>query len=191
MRLQIEIGGERVAFDQAGSGEALLFLHSLGASRVIWQGMLRAFSARYRCLAPDNLGHGESTRHREIDAGRIVDAHLGLLDALGVRQVHIIGVSMGGCWALEMWRRRPAVARSLVICDSFASVADPESAIRERRRSRRPAWPILGASTRPPCSRAPPAMRRGPPWRGRWRSAQRRHTWRRRGRPFARTRKTS
>lgn len=126
------VGDDRLAYLEAGSGEAVLFMHSLGTSKETWAEQVRAFSERFRCIAADAPGHGESTHQRPIDGAWIVDAHAGLLDALGIEAAHVVGVSMGGCWAIQMWRRYPACVRSLVLCDTFASMPDPEGVFHGR-----------------------------------------------------------
>ncbi|TAM74006.1 alpha/beta fold hydrolase [bacterium] len=133
--MYVEVCGERIAYDEAGSGEAILFLHSLGASKAIWREQLQQCAKRFRCIACDAPGHGESSHRRQIDAASIVACHVGLLDALDVERVHVVGVSMGGCWAMELWRRAPERVLSLVLCDTFASMADPQTPIRAREQA--------------------------------------------------------
>ncbi|TAM61865.1 alpha/beta fold hydrolase [bacterium] len=132
--MHVEAAGERIAYDEAGAGEAVLFLHSLGASKVIWSEQVARCSPQFRCIAADTPGHGESSRRRPIDAAAIVACQLALLDALGVQRAHVVGVSMGGCWAMEIWRRAPGRVLSLTLCDTFAALADPERPIREREQ---------------------------------------------------------
>lgn len=133
--MYVEVCGERIAYDEAGSGETILFLHSLGASKGIWREQVRRYSKRFRCIACDAPGHGESSHRRQIDAASIVACHVGLLDALDVRRAHIVGVSMGGCWAMELWRSAPERVLSLALCDTFASLADPQAPIRAREQA--------------------------------------------------------
>ena len=130
--MHVEVMGEQIAYVESGGGEAILFLHSLGASKVIWERQIGHLAGRYRCIAADAPGHGASTRREPIDGERIVEAHVALLDALGVDRAHVVGVSMGGCWAMQMWRAHARRIRSLVLCDTFASMADPEAPVRAR-----------------------------------------------------------
>ena len=133
--MYVEICGERIAYDEAGSGEAMLFLHSLGASKAIWREQVNRFATRFRCIACDAPGHGESSHRQPIDAASIAACNLALLDALDIPRAHVVGVSMGGCWAMELWRRSPERILSLVLCDTFASMADPQTPIRTREQA--------------------------------------------------------
>jgi len=133
--LVVDIGGDLLGYVEEGVGEAVLFMHSLGASKVIWAEQVRRFRTRFRCIAADAPGHGESTHRRPIDGDLIVDAHAALLDALGVSHAHVVGVSMGGCWAQQMWRRHPSRVLSLTLCDTFASMADLETPVRMRAQA--------------------------------------------------------
>ncbi|MDO8941710.1 MAG: alpha/beta fold hydrolase, partial [Desulfobacterales bacterium] len=71
--------------------------HSLASGMSMWDPQLTALQSRFRILRYDTRGHGGS----DVPAGPyslddlVADA-VALLDALAIRQVHFVGLSMGG-----------------------------------------------------------------------------------------------
>ena len=63
--------------------------------------------------------------------GMLADDAVGLLDALGIRQAHIMGLSMGGMIAQQIGARYPDRALSLLLCDT-ASEMPPRTMWEER-----------------------------------------------------------
>ena len=60
----LELHGERVAYREAGAGEALLLIHGMAGSSATWRAVLPQLSKKYRVVAPDLFGHGESAKPR-------------------------------------------------------------------------------------------------------------------------------
>jgi pimeloyl-ACP methyl ester carboxylesterase len=94
--------GTRCRVLEAGSGTPLVFLHSAG-------GLLRdnpfldRLAQRYHVFAPEWPGYGESTGEDLLEDMLDFALHgWDLVDALGLRQPHLIGHSMGGMIAAEM-----------------------------------------------------------------------------------------
>ena len=56
----LDLHGERVAYREAGAGEALLLIHGMAGSSATWRAVLPQLSKKYRVVAPDLFGHGES-----------------------------------------------------------------------------------------------------------------------------------
>lgn len=127
-------GSETIYYEKFGHGQGppLVFLHSLGLSSAMWTDQLEWFAARYMCLAPDCRGHGRSSHGEPITRDAIVDDIVGLLDHEGCEAAHVVGISMGGVWALRLYEQFRQRVRSLVLSDTFASVPDPAGAIRLR-----------------------------------------------------------
>jgi 3-oxoadipate enol-lactonase len=90
--------GVAIRFTQWGDpdGEAVLFIHGLGADNIGWVRQRQAFSA-YRCIAVDNRGSGGSDKPPgPYSLERMALDAVEVLDYLDVEQAHIIGASMGG-----------------------------------------------------------------------------------------------
>ena len=56
--------GDRVAYRDAGAGAALPLIHGMAGSSATWRAVFPQLSKKYRVLAPDLLGHGESDKPR-------------------------------------------------------------------------------------------------------------------------------
>lgn len=118
-----DLNGLRHAYDwidRAPAGAPTLCLaHCLGGDRSIWRKQLDHWRSRYRLLAYDLRGQGESepTPGPYSMALLAADA-LALLDAQGVDQAVFCGVSMGGMVALQAAIAAPQRVRALVLADS-------------------------------------------------------------------------
>lgn len=116
---QITIRGQVTNYHRQGEGTGatpILFIHGSGPGAngwSNWQLALPALSDRWDCIAPDLIGFGESHHPEPAPTGmrrwmRLwVDQMLGLLDALGVEQAHLVGNSMGGAVALHLLMEAP------------------------------------------------------------------------------------
>lgn len=115
-RRDLVIDGLRLHVAEAGSGPALLLVHGLTASHAVWQPTIEAFADRWRVIAPDLPGHGESAKP---DAPYTIDFFAGMVRslarALEVREAVVCGSSLGGRVALELALYYPAFTRALVL----------------------------------------------------------------------------
>jgi 3-oxoadipate enol-lactonase len=109
-----------IGFRERGSGPPVLLLHGLGGSRIAWEAQLEVMADRFRCIAWDMPGYGESEPVRPLTFGAIADAAAGLLRRLDVRRAHVVGLSFGGQQALHLALRRPDLVDRLVLADTSA-----------------------------------------------------------------------
>lgn len=95
---------------ELGAGEPLVLLHGVMGSPAMWRDTLPMLSAAQRVIALPALGHhrGRACEQRPCRLAHVVDDAERSLDALGLRQAHLAGNSMGGWMALELARRRRA-----------------------------------------------------------------------------------
>lgn len=110
-----------IGCSEAGGGPRtpILFLHGVGSDKSVWRPQLDYFGRFRRALAIDYPGYGES----EMAAASRDDfarAGLALLDALGIGQAHVCGLSLGGVVAIAMHHLAPGRCASLILADSFA-----------------------------------------------------------------------
>ena len=54
----IKVGDLRISFDDAGTGEPVIFIHGLACGKRMWFHQMRALRGRYRVIAYDQRGHG-------------------------------------------------------------------------------------------------------------------------------------
>lgn len=117
---RLVVNGVSLALDVAGSGPAVLFIHGYPLDRTLWRHQVEHLKG-YRRIAPDLRGMGLSDApDLGYSMGTYADDLAALLDALGVDEAVLCGISMGGYVALECarrWRRR---IRGLVLMDTRA-----------------------------------------------------------------------
>jgi len=116
---RIRVGDVDVALDEHGAGDPVLLAHPASLSRVVWERTMDALAARFRVIAPDLPGHGD-TEGETLDFPAFVD---GLCEALGVGAAHWIGSSWGGGIAIRAaaFTKR---ARKLVLVGTTGVPAD-------------------------------------------------------------------
>jgi haloalkane dehalogenase len=102
-------------------GETLLFVHGTPTWSFEWRHLIRAFSDRYRCVAPDHLGFGLSDRPH--GSAYTPEAHAGNLEAfvlgLGLRDITLVVHDFGGPIGLPLRLRRPDLVKRVVIVNSW------------------------------------------------------------------------
>jgi pimeloyl-ACP methyl ester carboxylesterase len=116
----LDLHGDRVAYMDVGSGdETLLLLHGMAGSSQTWRAVVPQLSKRYRVIAPDLLGHGESAKPRsDYSLGAFAVSLRDLLDELGVSRVTVVGQSLGGGVAMQFVYQHPDYCQRLVLISS-------------------------------------------------------------------------
>ena len=116
----LDLHGDRVAYLDVGAGdETLLLLHGMAGSSDTWRSVIPQLSKRYRVIAPDLLGHGQSAKPRgDYSLGAFAAWLRDLLDELGVTSVTIVGQSLGGGVAMQFVYQHPDYCRRLVLISS-------------------------------------------------------------------------
>ncbi len=100
-------------------GTALVFLHGIGGRASGWAPVQQACAAAgYRSLAWDMPGYGESPLIEPYDFDGLADALAAGMDKQGLSQAVLVGHSLGGMVALQMWARHPARVAGLVLAAS-------------------------------------------------------------------------
>ena len=94
---------------EAGMGEPLLLIHTVGQSLYTWRGVFNLLSARYRVIAIDLPGFGYSDRPENFsfsveDYAEVIAR---FMDAKGIESAHIAAFSLGGAYAVSFALRHP------------------------------------------------------------------------------------
>ena len=111
----IAIGGVELELFEAGEGPPILFLHN-GGGCFPEQPFVPLLSARHRLIVPSHPGFGRSSLPDWIDTcDDIAYVYLALMDRLALRQVDLIGCSIGGWIAAELATKSPERVRRMVL----------------------------------------------------------------------------
>ena len=129
--MKLELKSRTIGYLDQGNGPAVLLIHAFPLNKSMWAPQIPALSNRFRVIAPDLPGFGESQPASPWSMEDIADDLNQLLDALGVREAAIAGVSIGGYIAFAFWSKYPERVRQLVISNSRARADnDTEKAAR-------------------------------------------------------------
>lgn len=113
----------RLSILDAGNGPPVLAVHGLGATKGSFLPTVAALSNRFRVIALDLPGFGDSDKPigAAYDPRFFAAACIDLLDELGLERVHLVGNSLGGRIALEIALRHPdRVNRIALLAPSLA-----------------------------------------------------------------------
>jgi 3-oxoadipate enol-lactonase len=127
-------GTELYYEDTGGRGPAILFSHGLFWDSSLFAPQIRALKFRYRCVAYDHRGQGQSASSdlRAIDMDTLFADAVALIVALDLKPVHVCGLSMGGFVAMRLGARRPDQVRSLLLLDTSSDPEPRENAFKYR-----------------------------------------------------------
>jgi len=141
--------GERIYYERAGGGDAVLFCHGLGGNHAVWYQQVPVFAERFDVITWDQRGFGMSTNNAGESGPAAAVKDIGaLLDHLGVERVHLVGQSMGGWAVMGYALAAPERVASLTICDSTAGVwTDAIAAAFANRQAPAPPQSRIGEHT--------------------------------------------
>jgi 4,5:9,10-diseco-3-hydroxy-5,9,17-trioxoandrosta-1(10),2-diene-4-oate hydrolase len=113
--------GQRMHYHEQGEGPVVIFLHGAGAGASGYSNFKGNYpvlaAAGYRCIVPDLLGYGLSSKPDLAQYGLdfFVAGLKGLIDALGLRDVTLLGNSLGGAVALGHALAHPQDVARLIL----------------------------------------------------------------------------
>jgi pimeloyl-ACP methyl ester carboxylesterase len=125
----VQANGISIAYEESGEGFPLVLAHEFAGSMESWTQQVHFFSRRYRVITYNARGYPptEVPEAREAYSQDIaVEDMKGLLDALGIKQAYIGGLSMGGSLALHFGLRHPEMARALIVAAAGTGSTNPE-----------------------------------------------------------------
>jgi 3-oxoadipate enol-lactonase len=117
--VKIKANGITVNYEITGSGPCVMLSHSLACNLHMWDEQMAALTGKYTVLRYDTRGHGAS----DAPAGaytleQLADDVHALLGALGIKQTHWVGLSMGGMIGQTFALKYPGVFQSMVLADT-------------------------------------------------------------------------
>ena len=109
-----------LAYDLAGSGPPVVFLHGIGGNRQQWRDQLTALAPSFKAIAWDARGYGLSDDYTgPLAFGDFSDDLVRLLDHLAIERAHLVGLSMGARILLDFAPNHLDRIATLTLCDFF------------------------------------------------------------------------
>lgn len=104
----VNIGKETLAYLDEGQGEVVLMIHGNMSSSVHYEPLISRIKDKYRCVAVDLRGFGDSTYNERFDTlDELAEDVNALLDALQIPCVYLVGWSNGGGVGLKLCANHP------------------------------------------------------------------------------------
>ena len=123
-QLDFDIDGERVAYQDRGSGPVILMVHGVPTSSWLYRKLTADLVGRgYRVVIPDLVGFGASSKPTDeaaLDLGLQAERLLALMDYLGIERWTQVCHDMGGLVTWELLERAPERVERLVVLNTFA-----------------------------------------------------------------------
>lgn len=124
------VGGHRLAYLDQGSGPAVLLIHGIPTSSLLWRHVIPTLARTHRVIAPDMLNYGLSDKPADADVSIAAQSRLmvKVLDALGIARADVVAHDIGGGVAQLMAVHQPQRIRKLVLSNAvcFDSWPIPE-----------------------------------------------------------------
>jgi 3-oxoadipate enol-lactonase len=116
------VNGARLWYEEHGAGqETVIFAHGLLWSGDMFAQQIDVLQHRYRCISFDWRGQGQSeTTPAGYDMETLYADTLALIDALGIKACHFVGLSMGGFIGMRLAARRADIVTSLILLGTSA-----------------------------------------------------------------------
>ncbi len=120
-----QVGDIKMGYRTYGNGYPLVMIMGYGSTMNLWEpGLIRTLSSRFKVIVFDNRGMGntEAGQHA-FTIEQFADDTVGLMDALGIPQAHVLGWSMGALIAEEVALRHPGKVNKLALYAAHCSAS--------------------------------------------------------------------
>lgn len=114
-----------IVYTALGSGKtAVIFIHGGFADRTFWSNQMKPFAKKYRVIALDLAGHGESGKNRtRWNLVTFAEDVRAVMEKEKINRAVLVGNSLGGPVALETARLVPNKVVAIVAVDTFQSLS--------------------------------------------------------------------
>jgi pimeloyl-ACP methyl ester carboxylesterase len=140
----------KLFFEETGSGRAILFIHEFSGDYRSWDPQVQYFCRRYRCITFNARGYPPSDVPEDsgfYSQRRAVDDAVDVLDHLGIKAAHIVGLSMGGFAAMNFVIHYPERALSVTLSGvGFGAEPNKIAKFREELEIAAKRWESEGAA---------------------------------------------
>lgn len=126
----VQSNGINLYYEERGTGEPLLLIMGITAPGAAWEKHVAEWEKDFRCILLDNRGAGKSDKPPgAYSTAQMADDCAGLLDALGLQKVKVVGCSMGSTIAQQLALRHPERVLSMVLMCPWARCDNTAKAI--------------------------------------------------------------
>lgn len=117
---RIDIGEISLNVEERGQGPAFIFIPGLVGLLNAWEFQIAEFSHRYRCIAFDHRGTGDSDKPKDsYSTAAIARDVIALMDTLGIDKAHVAGTSTGGCVLQNLAIDHPDRLRACIFSNTW------------------------------------------------------------------------
>ena len=132
----IKANGIRMNYEWSGKKEAsaVVLSHSLGCSLNMWDPQMDALKSHFQILRYDVRGHGGTEAPKgPYTLKLLVEDVIGLMDALNLRSIHWVGLSMGGMIGQGLALDHADRLKSLALCDTASFISEEAQPLWQER----------------------------------------------------------
>ena len=120
------VDGAEIFHAESGEGDAVVLLHGYPLSGALFERVRDTLDDGYRVITIDHRGFGNSTTEAPVeDVSTYASDAIAVLDAMGVTEAAVGGMSMGGPILFEMYRQKPELFTAAMLIDSNHLPAGP------------------------------------------------------------------
>lgn len=113
---KVKVNDLNVNYEQQGSGEPIILIPFLTADNTCYTFQVAAYSKHFTCISVDLRGAGETDKPAgQHSTEMYADDVAGFMDAIGVKQAHVMGLSLGAGTGLWLAAKYPEKVRSLSV----------------------------------------------------------------------------
>ncbi len=131
----VDTGAVKLFVREEGAGDPLILVHGLGMNNALWINQIPAFSQRFRTVAVDLRGFGQSSRPDFPGAYTIdtlAEDIAAVIDRMSLEGCHFLGTSMGGFVGQALALAHPDLCRSLTLCHTAPRMSIPSDVLARR-----------------------------------------------------------
>jgi 3-oxoadipate enol-lactonase len=118
----------RFTYEVAGDPDLppLVFLHGIGGAARAWRGQLEFFGDRFRTIAWDMPGYGDSAPFPTVSITSLADALQDFLPQAGAIKPVLVGHSIGGMIVQQLLANNPRIASAVVLAQTSPAFGKPD-----------------------------------------------------------------
>jgi pimeloyl-ACP methyl ester carboxylesterase len=141
---QVDVDGLTINYEVQGEGEPLLLIPYTSADHACYAFQLPAYTEHFSCIAIDLPGSGESDKPPgPYSTDGQADQVAAFLDAIGIDQAHVAGMSFGAAVGMHLAARHPGRVRSLSLHSGWHATDDYLRIVVEQWRTLATALPTV------------------------------------------------